>query len=187
MNRFHKSVYLFFLATCLTRLSLVYIIGGLSSASLFWKLFSILFIVLRWIKTNKDAICTNENAFCQCILKCSTNEGVERGQRSISDVEEVRGSTSELPMRHHEGSVEIQEYEDILPFQSTLELQSNEAYAGVSSMQYRCLQGARKPNMENVSHIQTHPEVLELRENVAYQSPSELQERSDVPIYESIS
>ena len=85
-------------------------------------------------------------------------------------------------MRQQGGSVEIQEYEEInlLPYQSTLELQRNVAYARVD-LQCHCLQGAQKTG------LQSHPEMLELQENVAYQRPSELRECSDFPVYETVS
>ena len=57
-----------------------------------------------------------------------------------------------------------------------MEFQCNVAYAGV---------GAHK--LKSTSHLQAHPEWLELQENMAYQRPSELQEHSDFPVYETIS
>ena len=54
-------------------------------------------------------------------------------------VEEIRGNTSDQPLRHQGGSEEIQEYEEInlLPFQSTLEFQHNVAYAGIDLQYHR--------------------------------------------------
>ena len=103
-------------------------------------------------------------------------------------VEEIRGNTSDQPLRRQRGSVEIQEYEEtnLLPYQSTLELQRNVAYGGVG-MQYHSSQGACKPKTKDKSGLQMHPEVLELQENVAYQRPSKLWEYSDFPVYEIIS
>ena len=102
----------------------------------------------------------------------------------MPDVEEINVSALAIdqPMRQQGGSVEIQEYEEInlLPYQSTLKLQRNVAYARVG-LQCHCLQGAQKTG------LQSHPEVLELQENVAYQRPSELWECSDFPVYETVS
>ena len=53
-------------------------------------------------------------------------------------------------------------------------------------MQYHCSQGAYKPKMKDMSDLQTHPEVLELQEYMAYQRPSKLWECSDFPVYEII-
>ena len=166
---------------------MIYVIGGLSSGSLFWKLFSILFVILHRIALH----CTNN----PCILKranplrCtrSTNHEVVERDLSLMTVEEIGRNTSDQPLRHQRGSVEIQPYAEInlLPFQSTIELQHNVAYARVG-VQYYCLPGARKSKMTDKSGLQMHPEVLELQENVAYQRPSELRECSDIPVYEII-
>ena len=193
-TRFYNHVSLLFIASCFTRLSLIHVIRGLGSGSLFWKLFAILFVVLHWFSyhpTIKAAVSNCRYILIKCAnsLRCTRstiniNEIVE-GDPSliIPDVEEINVSALAIdqPMRQQGGSVEIQEYEEInlLPYQSTLELQRNVAYARVG-LQYHCLQDAQKTG------LQSHPEVLELQENVAYQRP-ELRECSDFPVYETVS
>lgn len=159
------------IASCLTRFSLSVVIGGLSSGSLVWKFFSMLFVILHhWIalrRINKVALCFKCVIVLRCSARSTNRENVER-DLSLTTVEELRGNTSDLLLRHQQQS----ESQDI-------EFQCNMAYAGVGACKLKI--------KDHTSPLQAHPEWLELQENVAYQRPSELQKRSDFPVYETIS
>ena len=155
------------IASCHTRFSLSVVVGGLSSGSLVWKFFSMLFVVYHhWIalrRINKATLYLKCVSVLRCSARSTNHENVDtvhvRGL-SLMTVEELRGNRSEI-------------------ISQDIEFQCNVAYAGV---------GAHKVKIKDrTSHLQAHPEWLELQENMAYQRPSELQEHSDFPVYETIS
>ena len=120
----------------------------------------------------------NKAALFQCILKCanvlrcsarSTNCGVRERGLSLTTVEELRGNVSDLPQ-----SPRCQQQSK----SQDIEFRCNVAYAGVGTRKLRIRDKSTGPG------LQTHPECLELQENMAYQRPSEC---SDFPEYEIIS
>ena len=118
----------------------------------------------------------NKAALFQCILKCanvlrcsarSTNCDVRERGLSLTTVEELRRNVSDLPQ-----SLRCQQQSK----SQDIEFQCNVAYAGVGTRKLRI--------RDNSTGLQTHPECLELQENMAYQRRSEY---SDFPVYEIIS
>ena len=153
------------IASCHTSFSLSVVIGGLSSGSLVWKFFSMLFVIHHhWIalrRINKATLYLKCVSVLRCSARSTNHENVDtvhvRGL-SLMTVEELRGNRSES---------------------QDIEFQCNVAYAGVGTHKVKI--------KDRTSRLQAHPEWLELQENMAYQRPSELQDHSDFPVYETIS
>ena len=132
-----------------------------------------LFVILHHWSTLRRI---NKAALFQCILKCanilrcsarSTNCDVRERGLNLATVDELRGNVSDLPQ-----SPRCQQQSK----SQDIEFQCNVAYAGVGTHKLR--------NRDKSTGLQTHPECLELQENMAYQRPSEC---SDFPVYEIIS
>ena len=126
---------------------------GRQCCSLFWKLFSILFVILHWSElrlTNKAALCQSI-LDCANVLRCTRSTNHEVGERDLS-LSRVKSSDQPL-------------YENISlqPHLGTHERQCNVAFLGVGLYYYCHSQNAHKSKRKDTIGIQIHPEVLELQ------------------------